>query len=177
MFSGVLPLGSDIQNADISTWAKTYGASVVEKVTREVTHVIAARPGTAKVKQAIKKGIKVVGTPWLFASMQRWRKLDESPYLLEGAGTQRLDAASENGDEPANIDARDFLLSSSDESTGVDTDAEGPAKKRLKLDTVGAENGAEGADEFIEDHSPFEMSKAQKEDIDAELGRVHGRCR
>ena len=169
VFSGVLPLGSDIQNADISTWAKTYGASVVEKVTRDVTHVIAARPGTAKVKQAIKKGIKVVGTPWLIESMQRWRKLDEKPYLLEGAGKQKMEDPSENGDEPANIDARDFLLSSSEESTGFESDAEGPARKKLKRDTAGAENSAENLDDFIEDHSLFEMSKSQKEDIDAEL--------
>lgn len=172
VFSGVLPLGTDIQNADISTWAKTFGAKVTDKVTRDVTHVIAARAGTAKVKQAVKRGIKVVGTPWLIESMQRWRKLEEKPYLLEGAGKQKMDDGSDHGDllEPA-ISTQDFMLSSSDEGSGIDTDAEEPARKKPRLelstDDLGdEEDGGEG--------SPLTLDQADWDNIDAELKEFLG---
>ena len=140
-FSGVLPLGTDVQKADISTWARTFGARIVERVSRETTHVIARRAGTAKVKQAVKRGIRVVNLAWLIESIQQWRRLDERRYLLEGV----LDEVDENdaingadggvgidGDDKATEriggTANDFLLSSSDieddddgeETTGLD---------------------------------------------------------
>lgn len=176
VFSGVLPLGTDIQNADISTWAKTFGAKITEKVSREVTHVIAARPGTAKVKQAIKRGIKVVGTAWLIDSMQQWRRLDERPYLLEGAGKQRLDPSSgagEHGDKPNDV-GNDFLLTSSDgESTGFDTEDDQPATKKLKLDT-NKDGNAEESEEFVDDGSPITINQDEWADIDAELKEFMG---
>jgi len=188
VFSGVLPLGTDIQSADISTWAKTFGATITDKLTRDVTHVVAARAGTAKVKQAVKRGIKVVGTSWLIESMQRWRKLDERPYLLEGAGKQTYDGSSELGDtvDKVNVTARDFLLSSSEgESTEFDTeDDQQPARKKLKLDTSGDHGGGGGEedvlmpstaeDEFIDDGSPLTIDQDEWDDIDAELKEFMG---
>lgn len=179
VFSGVLPLGTDIQSADISTWAKTFGATITDKVTRDVTHVIAARPGTAKVKHAVKRGIKVVGTPWLIASMQQWRRLDERPYLLEGVGKQKHDGSSEIGDtlDKSNIVANDFLLSSSEgETTGLDTEDDQPTRKKLKLDitndeNVGADNNFE---DFIDDGSPITINQDEWADIDAELKEFMG---
>ncbi len=176
VFSGVLPLGTDIQNADISTWAKSFGATITEKVSRDVTHVIAARPGTAKVKQAVKRGIKVVGTPWLIESMQRWRKLDERPYLLEGVQKQKQDTSSDLGDniDRSSTHANDFLLSSSDgETTGLDTEDEQPARKKLKLDT--ARNGNTDAyDQVVDDGSPVTINQDEWADIDAELKEFMG---
>jgi RNA polymerase II subunit A-like phosphatase len=132
VFSGVLPLGTNIQTADISTWAKTFGAKITDRVAREVTHVIAARAGTAKVKQAVKRGIKVVGTNWLISSIQQWRKLDERPYLLEGAGQKRSELTSsdvEKDIDKEHLTSHDFMLSSSDgegSETGLgDTDVDG----------------------------------------------------
>ena len=178
VFSGVLPLGTDIQNADISTWAKTFGAKITDRVSREVTHVIAARPGTAKVKQAVKRGIKVVGTAWLIESMQQWRKLDERPYLLEGAGDQRLDPPSEAGDQAdkSNDAANDLLLDSSEgESTGFDTEDDQPAKKKLRLDINNDTNAAtEETGEFLDDGSPITINQDEWADIDAELKEFMG---
>ncbi|KIX01013.1 uncharacterized protein Z518_10079 [Rhinocladiella mackenziei CBS 650.93] len=180
VFSGVLPLGTDIQNADISTWAKTFGATITEKVSRDVTHVIAARPGTAKVKQAVKRGILVVGTPWLIESMQRWRRLDERPYLLEGVGKQKHDASSDIGgdtlDKP-NVTTNDFLLSSSEEeSTGLDTEDDQPARKKLKLD-INPDKAPE-TDEFedliVDDGSPITINEDEWADINAELKEFMG---
>ncbi|KIV82699.1 hypothetical protein PV11_04789 [Exophiala sideris] len=178
VFSGVLPLGTDIQNADISTWAKTFGAKITDRVSREVTHVIAARPGTAKVKQAVKRGIKVVGTAWLIDSMQQWRKLDERPYLLEGAGDQRLDPSSEAGEhaDKSNEAANDFLLESSEgESTGFETEDDQPAKKKLRLDINKDANVEAGeSEEFLDDGSPITMNQDEWADIDAELKEFMG---
>lgn len=178
VFSGVLPLGTDVQNADISIWAKTFGATITDKITRDVTHVIAVRPGTAKVKQAVKRGIKVVGTPWLIESMQQWRKLDERPYLLEGVGKQKLEPASEIGDdmEKSNPSSHNFLLSSSDgESTGLDTEDDQPSKKKLKLDISGSENVENGqGDDFVDDGSPLTIDRDEWADIDAELKEFMG---
>ena len=61
VFSSVVPLKHDIQDADIALWAKSFGAQVSDKITKETTHLVAARVGTAKVKTAVKKGIKVIG--------------------------------------------------------------------------------------------------------------------
>lgn len=177
VFSGVLPLGTDIQNADISTWAKTFGATITDKVGRGVTHVVAARPGTAKVKQAVKRGIKVVGTAWLIESMQQWRKLDEKPYLLEGVGKQRQDASSDIGDnlDKPNVTANDFLLSSSDgETTGLDTEDDQPLRKKLKLDVTQEGAAEETFEDFIDDGSPITIDQDEWADIDAELKEFMG---
>lgn len=176
VFSGVLPLGTDIQNADISTWAKTFGATVADKVTRDVTHVIAARAGTAKVKQAVKRGIKVVGTPWLIESMQRWRKLDEKPYLLEGGGKPKMDETTDHGDPLDHAIQQDFMLSSSDESTGLDTDNEAPARKKVKLEisTTKANLGEDDNDDDEANGSPLTLDQHDWDDIDAELKEFLG---
>ena len=171
VFSGVLPLGTDIQNADISTWAKTFGATVTDKVTRDVTHVIAARAGTAKVKQAVKRGIKVVGTDWLIQSMQRWRKLEERPYLLEGAGKPKDDTSDQGDPLDHAITSQDFMLSSSDEdSAGPDTDGDEPARKKPRLE-ITTENGDVDDDE---EGSPLTLDQAEWDDIDAELKEFLG---
>lgn len=174
VFSGVLPLGTDIQSADISTWAKTFGATLREEVGRDVTHVIAARPGTAKVKRAAKRGIKVVNTAWLFDSMVRWRKLDERPYLLEGA-PKPDDAASSSPtrgpDEGLNPLAHDLLLSDSDDTDlSTDEDGVGPTRKNLKLDTaIDAEDGADD-----EAYSPPTLNQEEYDKIQAELREFMG---
>ena len=173
VFSGVLPLGTDIQNADISTWAKTFGAKVTDKVKGDVTHVIAARAGTAKVKQAVKRGIKVVSTNWLIESMQRWRKLEEKPYLLEGAGKQKAEETSDHGDPLENaITSQDFMLSSSDDdSPGFDTDGDEPARKKPRLE-VSTANGE--IDDDDEEGSPLTLDQAEWDNIDAELKEFLG---
>ncbi len=41
VLSGVVPLGADVQNSDIALWAKSFGAKIHEKVTKQTTHVVA----------------------------------------------------------------------------------------------------------------------------------------
>jgi RNA polymerase II subunit A C-terminal domain phosphatase len=175
VFSGVLPLGTDVHAADISIWAKTFGATVTDKVTRDVTHLIAARAGTAKVKQAVKRGIKVVGTPWLIESLRRWRRLDEKPYLLEGAeDPSKMDGTtSDPGDALDHAIHQDFMLSSSDESTGLDTDNEGPARKKTKLE-ISVSKPDDDDDDDENTKSPLTLGQQDWADIDAELKEFLG---
>lgn len=87
VFSGVVPLGTDIQNSDIALWAKNFGGIVEEEVSRKrTTHLIAANNRTAKVRKAVRIGkgkIKVVSTRWLTDSISQWKRLDEAPYILK----------------------------------------------------------------------------------------------
>jgi RNA polymerase II subunit A-like phosphatase len=179
VFSGVLPLGTDVQNADIAVWAKTFGATITEKVGRGVTHVIAARPGTAKVKQATKRGgIKVVGTNWLLDCIQQWRKLDERPYYIIGTGPDGASAEDIEGgriEESYNpIEEPGYPISSEDDTTGVDTEDEvgQPERKWLKLNT-GEVVGKDG-DDIIDDQSPLTIDQDEWADIDKELKEFMG---
>jgi RNA polymerase II subunit A-like phosphatase len=179
VFSGVLPLGTDVQNADIAVWAKTFGAAITEKVGRGVTHVIAARPGTAKVKQATKRGgIKVVGTNWLLDCIQQWRKLDERPYYVIGTGPDGASAEDIEGgriEENYNpIEEPGYPISSEDDTTGVDTEDEvgQPERKRLKLNT--GDVVARDGDDIIDDQSPLTIDQDEWADIDKELKEFMG---
>jgi RNA polymerase II subunit A C-terminal domain phosphatase len=163
VFSGVLPLETNVQTADISFWAKTFGATITEKVSRKVTHVVAARSGTSKVKQGVRRERWVVSTQWLIDCMTGWKRVKEDDYVLQdlrgGMKKKNLDGSperSEAGDDRKELlqETRGFLLSSDEgegETTGLDTEAENednrrtgtngarsdsqPDRKRLKLDT------------------------------------------
>ncbi|KAF2487463.1 hypothetical protein BDY17DRAFT_274272 [Neohortaea acidophila] len=85
VFSGVVPLGVDIQTHDTAIWAKSFGASISENITKRTTHVIASpERRTAKVRQAAKKKgrIAIVSQAWLYACFTQWRRVDEEPYRI-----------------------------------------------------------------------------------------------
>ncbi|KAI5290330.1 Carboxy-terminal domain (CTD) phosphatase [Ascosphaera aggregata] len=85
VYSGVLPLGVDVQSADLSLWAKSFGATVQIRINpRTTTHLITGKPRTAKVKEASKwpKRIKIVKLGWLLGSLTQWKRLDEADYEI-----------------------------------------------------------------------------------------------
>lgn len=177
VFSGVLPLGTDVQNADIPTWAKTFGATIADKLDDGATHVIAARAGTVKVKQAKSRGIKVVGTAWLFDSIQQWRKMDERAYLISDAAPKPIEGSNEiamaEGNYDLNEDPSSLVSSEDDDTTGVDTEDEAgqPDRKKLRLDTGRVLK--EGQD-VVDDKSPLTIDADELADIDAELKEFMG---
>ena len=121
VFSGVVPLGLDVQNSDIALWARNFGARVEADISgRRTTHLIAAKNRTAKVRKAVRLGkgrIKVVNTRWLMDCVSRWERLDESDYLLN---TDERDIGKAFPGE------EDEILSASEGAgSGLDTDAEG----------------------------------------------------
>ncbi|KAJ5141328.1 hypothetical protein N7526_002323 [Penicillium atrosanguineum] len=115
VFSGVLPLGTDTQNADISLWAKSFGVVISSKINARTTHLVAGRNRTAKVREATRyPNVKIVTTQWLLDSLVSWRHLDEDPYLLPVHPDDRGEPLS-----PGSLElAESTWLSSSDEATG-----------------------------------------------------------
>jgi RNA polymerase II subunit A C-terminal domain phosphatase len=153
VFSGVLPLETDVQTADISLWAKTFGAVIAMRVSRKVTHVVAARAGTSKVKQGVRRGLWVVSTQWLVDCMTGWKRLKEDGYVLEdlrgGKRTDTKDGSPESSvgadDRKELLDEnRGFLLSSDEgdgETTGLDTEAETEDNRKAVKDGTASEAG------------------------------------
>lgn len=124
VFSGVLPLGTDTQNADISLWAKSFGVAIASKINGRTTHLVAGRNRTAKVREATRyPNVKIVSTQWLLDCLVSWQHLDEGPYLLHIHDDDRA--------EPLSPSSRELVesswISSSDEATGASlwTDEEG----------------------------------------------------
>lgn len=166
VFSGVVPLGTDIQNSDIALWAKSFGAQITENITKRTTHVIAARNRTAKVRQAARRRkIKIVTTQWLFDSISQWQRVDEEPYLIpvhpedRGEPTSSLPGSSPSKDGvyyDAKVDDS-TILSSSEEDGGVtDDDVEPPVPVPLSINTEDMVDDADGLIPFNldDDNSP-----------------------
>ncbi|KAF2807806.1 uncharacterized protein BDZ99DRAFT_391461 [Mytilinidion resinicola] len=85
VFSGIVPLGMDVQSSDIALWAKSFGAQVTTDITKQTTHVV-ANPSrkTTKVKRAANHPqIKIVTTEWLLQCFSKWERADEQPYLIQ----------------------------------------------------------------------------------------------
>lgn len=141
LFSGIIPIGVNIQNADISQWVKKFGATVVEKPSKQVTHVIAASGNTKKVREASRyKRIKFVYISWVFDCISQWRRVPEEGHQIPqqeinengfSDGGEHVDDDDDDEEEVAasvpftlnNMDWGDDMLGSSDDDD-EDEDAE-----------------------------------------------------
>ncbi|QPG73539.1 hypothetical protein FOA43_000850 [Brettanomyces nanus] len=85
LLSGVLPLGTPLDSADIVIWAKSFGATFSAEYNTSVTHVICKNPGTFKVRLAksVDSKVKIVNPNWLFSCMSLWEKVPEEEYEVE----------------------------------------------------------------------------------------------
>ncbi|RPA99239.1 hypothetical protein L873DRAFT_1789822 [Choiromyces venosus 120613-1] len=128
VFSGIIPLGVDVQ--------KSFGAIIADDVHSKVTHLVAARvfdptrrskvpretndyqSRTAKVRRAASKypHIRIVTPQWLYDSISNWRKEPEDPYLLpihpEDRHPRALNGVNDHLDGP--------MLSSEDDDSDDD---------------------------------------------------------
>lgn len=82
VFSGIVPLGMNTETHPFFMLCSQYGAIVDDDITKFTTHVIASRWGTSKVKKAEKMGIFVVSALWVYKSLERWEKVDETNFLI-----------------------------------------------------------------------------------------------
>ncbi|KAF9155976.1 Carboxy-terminal domain (CTD) phosphatase [Actinomortierella ambigua] len=83
VFSSVIPLGQEQHRAEIWRQATSFGARCSTDLHNGVTHLVAAKAGTAKVGKARKmKGVKIVKPEWLYRSISKWEKQDEAAYAL-----------------------------------------------------------------------------------------------
>lgn len=96
VFSGVCPIGTDPATCRIYNVAESLGAVVQSSVvtgdvSEATTHLVAARPGTEKVKAASRqKNIQVVNPDWLWTCADRWEWVDERLYPLNDETSTRF---------------------------------------------------------------------------------------
>ncbi|KAI0836232.1 hypothetical protein F5Y06DRAFT_112481 [Hypoxylon sp. FL0890] len=86
VLSGLVPLDVDVRRTEIGMQAESFGAEIRTRVSREITHLVIniSRPRTQKVRQAARiPTIKIVNQNWLADSIAQWKKLDETPYLIQ----------------------------------------------------------------------------------------------
>lgn len=84
VFSGLIPLGTNINRADIVLWTNMFGAQSSPEIDDSTTHVITRTPGTykARIAKAFNENIKVVHPDWVFECLVSWKHVDEKPYEL-----------------------------------------------------------------------------------------------
>ena len=83
-FSGHIPKNVSVRSSQISAMAVSMGAEVREEVSEGVTHLIAARADTGKVRRARKlHHIQVVTLEWLKSCFEGWRWADETLFNLK----------------------------------------------------------------------------------------------
>lgn len=135
VLSGLVPLGVDILRSEIGLQASSFGAQVLAKVSRKVTHLVvsANRTRTQKVRQATRYPlIKIVNQQWLADSMSRWEKVDETPYLIDIPREDRS-ARIEHYDDAQSVEDSSGNDFDSDEDAILDEDdAEGDAPEALQ---------------------------------------------
>lgn len=84
VFSGLIPLGTNINRADIVLWTNMFGAQSSPEIDEKTTHVITRTPGTykARIAKAFNANIKVVHPDWVFECLVSWKHVEEKPYEL-----------------------------------------------------------------------------------------------
>lgn len=89
-FSGLHPTNFPIERTRESYHARSLGARISENLVlndddpKKVTHLIAGRAGTEKVRQALNcKSLHVVNPDWLWSCLERWEKVEEQLFPLK----------------------------------------------------------------------------------------------
>jgi RNA polymerase II subunit A-like phosphatase len=79
VFSGLVPTHIPLEKSRAYLVARSMGAQVTQDLTPETTHLVAVRPGTAKVNSArrMARSVTVVTPDWLWCCGERWEKVDE----------------------------------------------------------------------------------------------------
>lgn len=100
VFSSVIPLDLPPERAELWRLATSFGASCRKSLTKDVTHLVAAKRGTQKVAQArTMKDVKVVWVSWLTDSIARWERMPEAAYLLDAPAVAEEVATGEGEGE------------------------------------------------------------------------------
>ncbi|KAI5201952.1 hypothetical protein AUEXF2481DRAFT_25240 [Aureobasidium subglaciale EXF-2481] len=171
VFSGVMPLGVQVQNHDFAIWAKSFGATVSENITKRTSHVVSSPlRKTAKVRQAAKKPdkIKIVSQDWLFACLVQWQKIDEAPFRLHAdLENEPNDQATNGQGSPFDGPDQNAQLSSSDEEAAVTEDED-------SAETSGTENDTDAQEQAeLERYMPTLPREQSTTDYDDSLAAMH----
>ncbi len=128
LFTGVIPTNMPPERCPEWNTARAFGARIHDrfipglsssdpkKVMRATTHVIAAKAGTSKLREARKlPGVKIVNPRWLWCCAERWKLVNEKRFPVQG---EKSEAAV-----PANHE------------TEKTQSQQKPRKKQVKLET------------------------------------------
>ncbi|KAF9582816.1 Carboxy-terminal domain (CTD) phosphatase, partial [Lunasporangiospora selenospora] len=149
VFSSIIPLGQDPERADIWRQAAIFGAECSHDLSSRVTHLVAAKPGTAKVAKALhRKTIKIVRPEWLYHSIGKWQRQEESQYLLpdvQGKKNRTSNSPAPTIDPPTT------------------TEAEGANETGLEEDEDGDDEDDQGgiSEGMDENHRPLSINKEE----------------
>lgn len=139
VLSGLVPLGMMVEDSEIGLQAQSFGAQVLNTVSKRVTHLVVSTstPRTNKVQQAAKiSSIKIVNQNWLTDCLSQWRRLDERPYYLAilDADRERADdttepaSEAEEAEEAKDLKDFDWDMADKDLQDFLDDDEEGDSE-------------------------------------------------
>ncbi|KAF9733094.1 hypothetical protein PMIN06_004697 [Paraphaeosphaeria minitans] len=113
VFSGIIPLGMDVETSDFALWVKSFGAQISLNVDKRTTHVI-ANPyrKTSKVKKAARilhdgGNIQIVTIQWMTACCTRWQHVEEEPYYINVDDERNSPAPAEDLEDEESINGTD----------------------------------------------------------------------
>lgn len=155
VFSGVKPMHIDPLLFEQAILARQFGAQVEQRINKRTTHLVAGNTRTLKAKEAFRRNIKVVNIRWVIDSIVQWKKLDETPYMMNYDGADPLVRRNEDSDGT--------LSDSEDPPSALDTEKENSTAatdKRRPVLSLNVNNDDESDVEGIlpspdfEDNSP-----------------------
>lgn len=137
---------------------------MVDTISPKVTHVVAARQRTQKVRQAARyPHIKIVNLQWLYDSISQWHREPEDNYLIVVHNDDRQPASSVNGSDDYHEDLGPMLSSEDDDSDDDEDDDEDYDSEFMSSQAGG---------EPLSDH--LDMSNVGWKDVDEEFAEFFG---
>ncbi|QLL34684.1 hypothetical protein HG536_0H00590 [Torulaspora globosa] len=125
VFSGLIPLGTNISRADIVLWTDMFGAQSSAEIDENTTHLITRTSGTykARIAKAFNDKIKVVHPDWVFECLVLWKRVDEQPYelIIEQSATEE-----ELEEYKRNLEKRSNALAESKRDAVIESTKDGP---------------------------------------------------
>ncbi|ENN78084.1 hypothetical protein HUJ04_004515 [Dendroctonus ponderosae] len=89
VFSGLVPTHYKLEESKAYRVARILGAEVQHNFNNDTTHLVAVRPGTAKVNAGRRrKNLKIVTPDWLWCCAERWEQVDERLFPLNAKGSK-----------------------------------------------------------------------------------------
>ncbi|XP_018566284.2 RNA polymerase II subunit A C-terminal domain phosphatase [Anoplophora glabripennis] len=111
VFSGLVPTHIKLEQSKAYQVARSIGAIVTQDLEDDTTHLVAVRPGTAKVNAGRrKKNLRIVTPDWLWSCAERWEHVDERIFPLSSKG-------SKNRHPPPHCSSPDHITSYPEHNT------------------------------------------------------------
>lgn len=160
VFSGLIPLGTNIRHADIVLWTNMFGAQTSSDIDENTTHVITKTPGTfkARLAKSYNPDIKIVHPDWIFECLVKWVRADEKPYELI---IEQEVSSDELEEFQRNLKKRQMAEKAARESLQQET---GEELNLLAGNDMWLDNDDDEMDEFLND----ENGNDEEEDDDEE---------